>query len=71
MAPARGYEVKQSEKEIAAEFVTFFIRYYNAKDVTPVMQIVHKLTGFAYDIRAISPIDFNRRMIEFTCRRVV
>lgn len=71
ISPVRGAERRESEKEIAELMVRFSIRYINAKDVQETWQIIHNSTGFIYDIRGIVHVNTDRRLIEFTCRRVL
>jgi SPP1 family predicted phage head-tail adaptor len=67
ISPVNGKELRESGKDISELFVTIEVRYRAGLNVTPKMRARHKQTGVIYDIRAVSHIEYARRVIELTC----
>jgi SPP1 family predicted phage head-tail adaptor len=70
ISPTWGQELRQSGREISELWCTIDLRYGSAIAVQPRMRLRHKKTGVLYDIRAVAPIDFARKVTELTCMQL-
>lgn len=70
VAPYQGQETIEARTKIGEVFVTMSIRYFPSRIPIEGMRVVHKLTGYEYEITAVEPIAYTRTKIELTCKLI-
>lgn len=70
ISPIWGQELERSAKDTSELWVTIDIRYGSGKGVTRAMRVRDKKTGDLYDITAVMPVDYARKVTELTAVKI-
>jgi head-tail adaptor len=70
IGPYQGMELRDALRTIGETWAVFHIRYHRSRIPVEGMTVTHKLTGDNYEVRGVEPIDWNRKVVECTCRLI-